>query len=171
MNYIDLILLAVLLISLLSGIVKGFIHQLTSLVALTAALVASIGFSQYVARFTARLVDLGAGRNIVAFVLTFLGVLIAIRIFGNGLKKLAQVLMFGTLDKALGGLFSLLKWSFLLSLSLLLFNALNEHVTIVQPKVLAQSKLYRPIKDIVPRVFPESCAWYGAYIKPLTEGR
>lgn len=170
MNYIDLILLAVLLLALISGIAKGFIHQLTSFAALVAGLLAAIWFSHYVAGFIGRFVDLGAGKHIVAFVLTFVVVLLVIRICGNWIKRLAEVLMLGFLDKLLGGLFSLLKWSFILSLLLLLFTSFNNQLTLIQPRVLSQSKLYGPIQNIVPRAFPNFYAWYGRYIKPATKG-
>ena len=170
MSYIDLILGVCLLISSISGIRKGFIHQLTSFAALIIGLLAAVCFSKYVAAVIGKVLDLGPTNNVVAFALTFLIVLIAIRMLGKWVGKLTAVLMFGFLDKILGGCFSVLKWSLILSLSLIVFHALNSRVTLVQPAVLSRSKLYYPIKNIIPNVFPSAQNWYEAYIKPAVKG-
>ncbi|MEH0007731.1 MAG: CvpA family protein [Flavobacteriales bacterium] len=170
MSYIDLILGVCLLISLISGIRKGFVHQLTSFAALIIGLLAAVCFSKYAAAVIGRALDLGPAKNVVAFALTFLIALIAIRILGKWIGKLTAALMLGFLDKILGGCFSVLKWSLILSLSLIVFHALNSRITLIQPAVLSRSKLYYPIKNIIPNVFPSAETWYESYIKPAVKG-
>ncbi len=170
MSYIDIILGGCLLISLISGIKKGFIHQLTGFAALVVGLLAAVCFSKYTAELISGVIDLGAAENILAFVLTFLIVLIAIRVLGKWIRKLTAALMLGLLDRILGGLFSVLKWSLILSLSLIVFHAFNSRITLVQRAVLSRSKLYYPIKSIIPSLFPSARAWYEMHIKPAASG-
>ncbi len=156
MNVIDIIILVILLFAAVRGFLKGLFDAVASLVAIVAGVFCAIHFSYYAENFlTSSVLEWSEQTNrIVAFAVTFLGVVLAVVFVGKILTKLADITALGLLNKILGAIFGVLKWAVLLSIIIMLFDKFNKTIPFVDKEMLETSVFYDPIKSIVPTLFP-----------------
>lgn len=112
--WIDWALLAVLVVSMIVGLVRGFVFEVMSLV---GWLVAWFG-SQYLAREVAPHIPVGtpgsAGNMAVAYVLCFIGILVVWMLLARLVRLLIQATPLSIPDRLLGAGFGLLRGGVLL---------------------------------------------------------
>jgi len=105
MNSLDYVIVAVIAISALVGLLRGFVRETVSLLAWLAAFWLAVAYSEAVAVHLSRFIAAPAVRFGVAFVVIFLGVLIAGMIVNYILASLLKKAGVRTSDRILGGLF------------------------------------------------------------------
>ena len=155
MVIIDIILGALILYGLIKGLSKGFFVEVTSLLALLVGVYGAVHFSNYAAEFLSDRFEWGEKTiNITAFAITFVVIVLAISLAGKALTKLADFAALGVLNKLLGGLFGGLKIALILSILLLIFNALNKTIPFVSDEEIEASVLYKPVQSLAPMIFP-----------------
>ena len=155
MVIIDIILGALILYGLIKGLSKGFFVEVTSLLALLVGVYGAIHFSNYTAEFLSNRFEWGEKTiNVIAFAITFVVIVLVISLVGKALTKLADFAALGVLNKLLGGLFGGLKIALILSIILLIFNALNKTIPFVSDEEIDSSILYKPVKSLAPMIFP-----------------
>ena len=155
MSVLDIIFLALLLFGLINGLRNGFFVEVASLIALIAGVYGAIHFSDFAADFLMAKVDWNEKTvNITAFAITFIVIVLVISLAGKALTKLADFAALGILNKLLGGVFGLLKIAVILSVILIIFDSMNKTLPFTDKDDLEDSKLYEPIKSLVPSIFP-----------------
>ena len=155
MGFLDIVLLAMLIIGLASGFMRGFFVELASLVALIAGVYGAFHFSNYAVAFFEERVDWDENTvNIVALVSTFLIIVLVISLAGKALTKIADFAMLGLLNKIMGAIFGCLKVAVTLSVFLIVLDKLNANILFVKEEDKVASVLYRPLKSVVPTIFP-----------------
>ncbi|MFD1616143.1 CvpA family protein [Gelatiniphilus marinus] len=155
MSTIDIVLGALILFGLVRGFIKGFFVEVASLVALIAGVYGAIHFSNFAADFLQTKVDWNEKTiNITAFAITFVIIVLAIALAGKALTKLADFAALGIVNKFLGGVFGALKIALILSVALNIFNKLNSTITFVDEDKIDHTALYKPVKNLVPIIFP-----------------
>lgn len=155
MEVIDIILGALILFGLIRGLMKGLFVEVSSLIALVAGVYGAIHFSNYAAEFLAEKVEWNEKTiNIVAFAITFVIIVLAIALAGKALTKLADFAALGFLNKLLGALFGALKIAIILSVILIVFDRFNRTIPFADKEDLESSMLYKPVKNLVPTIFP-----------------
>jgi membrane protein required for colicin V production len=155
MNILDIILGALILFGLIRGLSKGLFVEVASLVALIAGIYGAIYFSDFAAEFLESRVDWTEKTiSITAFAITFVIIVLAISLAGKALTKLADFAALGILNKLLGGVFGALKTGLILSVALVLFDKMNKTIPFVDKDELQDSILYKPVKSLVPMIFP-----------------
>jgi len=107
MTEFDFAVLAIMLISLLLGLWRGFIHEVLSLIGWPIAFVLSNIYTDNIARLIPLVQD--TLRLTVVFVLLFFVVLIAWGVLVMLLAKLLKAMGTGWPDRMLGGLFGVLR--------------------------------------------------------------
>lgn len=157
MNVFDIVIAVILLFAFVRGIMNGLFSEVASLVAIVAGVFCAIHFSYHVEYFLndSILEWSHETKKIVAFVVTFLAIVLVIVFIGKVLTKLADITSLGLLNKLLGGIFAILKSAVILSVVFLFFDRFNSKIPFVDKKTLDESILYHPIKSIVPTIFPE----------------
>ena len=160
MNYIDLVLAIMLLIAAIQGFRNGFIIELASLAALILGIWGGIKFSDY----TAGLITKHLGYHsehlgTIAFIVTFIVIVILIHLMAKMLDTIVKAVFLGFLNRLAGIVFGLLKMAVVLSIVLLLFDETDENVHILPTKQKEESKIYGPMKQIVPTLFPFIQLW------------
>ncbi len=154
MNTIDIVLGIILLVSFFMGFKKGLLLTLASLVGVVVAVYCAMYFSEYAGVYIEKWFDWSANTNrAVAFVVTFLIIMLVFRLLGNLLTKVADFAMLGIFNKILGGAFNLLKWAFILSVVFMFVNNSAEY-QISTAENRAESKLYNPVASLAPAVLP-----------------
>lgn len=122
MTSTDLLLLAVIGISTLLGLMRGFIGALASLAAWVLAGWAAFHFGARVAVELAGGSDPGAGQLLAGYGLSFLGVLVFVGMVGFLVRKLVHSVGLSGLDRALGVALGLARGGFVACMLVLLMG-------------------------------------------------
>jgi len=155
MSVIDIVLGALILFGLVRGFMKGLFVEVASLIALIAGVYGAIHFSNFAADFLQSKVDWNEKTiNITAFAITFVIIVLAIALAGKALTKLADFAALGIINKFLGGVFGALKIALILSVVLNIFDKMNSTITFVDEENINDTVLYKPVKELVPMIFP-----------------
>lgn len=155
MNYIDIFLAVLLLVAAVQGFRKGFIIELASLAALILGIWGGIKFSDLTAKFITKYTGFHSEfLNIIAFFVTFILIVILIHMMGKMLDKVIKIALLGFLNRLAGVIFGVLKIALILSVILLLFDEIDENVHLLPVKQKQESKLYEPMKQVVPTLLP-----------------
>ncbi|MFW6289744.1 MAG: CvpA family protein [Mariniphaga sp.] len=160
MNYIDIILIVFLLLAAFNGFRRGLISEVASLAALVLGVWGAIEFSGVTSEFLRESLGWEANHmNLMAFILTFVAIVILVHLVASSLTKLVEVAMLGWANRITGLVFGVLKTAFILSILLLVFNKIDEEVHILSEETKINSQLYEPIRKFAPSVFPFISNW------------
>lgn len=155
MNVLDIILLAFLILGLVRGFWRGFFVEIASLVALIAGIYGAFHFSSFASEFLKEKVDWNENTiNIVAFVGVLILIVLIIALAGKALTKIADFAALGLFNKLLGALFGGLKIAVILSAALIVFEKMHATILFTTEADKEDSVLYKPIKSIIPLIFP-----------------
>lgn len=156
MSILDIVLLALLVLGLVRGFMRGFFVEIASLVALIAGIYGAFHFSNFAATFLKDRVDWNENTvNIAAFAITFIIIVVAISLAGKALTKIADFAMLGFLNKLMGALFGGLKVALILSIILIVLDKIQANIPFVnEESEQVGSVLYKPIKSLIPTIFP-----------------
>ena len=155
MGVIDIVLGALILFGLVRGFMKGLFVEVASLVALVAGVYGAIHFSNFAAEFLQTKTEWNEKTiNITAFAITFVVIVLAIGLAGKALTKLADFAALGIINKLAGGVFGALKIALILSVVLNIFDKFNNTITLLDTDTKEASALYKPVKSLVPMIFP-----------------
>ena len=153
-NLLDLIILIPLLLFAFNGYKKGIIIEVTTLAALLLGIYAALFFSDYTANLLTGSFNISKEYlNIIAFVATFIGVLLLVMILGRILEKVVNLLMLGIINKLAGAAFGILKGALLLSIIIFLINYFDKDATIIKQNARKESILYKNIEPIAPWIY------------------
>ncbi len=154
MNYIDLIIALFLAWFAYKGYTKGLIIELASLAALVLGIYVAMYFSDIVADLLKTYLNVGKKYlALVAFVLTFLLVVIGVVTVGRILEKFIDILLLGFLNKMAGAVFGVLKGMLILSLLILLMNYLEFTDLVLDKKTRDSSMFYGTVESVAPTLY------------------
>ncbi len=167
MNWLDWLILLVLGLAAFKGFQRGFIVELASLVALVLGIWAAVHISDRVAA----LVGLDPDNVALAFLVTFLGVLLAVNLLARGLTALVDLAQLGLPNKLVGIFFGVLRSAFSLSVALNLLVGYSEG-TMPPDNVREASRSYAPIRAFAPMLVPalDDTKWVRYAVEELKEG-
>ena len=156
MNWLDIALLILLLIGFWKGFLNGFFVELTSLVALVAAIYGSIHFSNYTGDWLMSHTEWEDSTiTIASFVITFIVIILVITYAGKPVTKLVKTVQLSFLNKIAGGVFGLLKLAFIASVLLMFLNSAAGEIEIVEPETKENSLLYPFVEPVAPYLLPK----------------
>ena len=156
MNVLDIIFLIPIIWLMYRGYQKGFIIELSSLVALILGIYFAINFSNFAADFLTLNFEVGDKYlSIMAFVVTFLVVVFVVFMVGKILEKFIDILLLGFVNKIAGAAFGLIKAAFLLSVILWIINSFDLSRSIIKQKTRDDSVLYATIEKFAPTIIPK----------------
>ena len=155
MNYLDIVLGLPLLWGIYRGFTKGLIISAASLMALILGVYAAIHFSPFFGVYINNWFHPDPKHlKVLSFALTFILVVILVRLIGWGLDKLIKAVALGFFNRFLGVFFNGLKWAFILSILISIMDSSERLKYLIDEKVKDDSVLYRPVARIAPLVFP-----------------
>lgn len=160
MNYIDIVLGILLLFAAISGFRKGLIAELAGLAALILGIWGAIEFSDITSEFIVENFNWQSEHlSIISFAVTFVVIVILVHIIGGVVNKLVETVMLGFVNKLAGLVFGILKSALILSIILVLFDKIDEEVEILSSEIKTESRLYEPIRNFAPSIFPFINIW------------
>jgi membrane protein required for colicin V production len=122
MNATDLLLLAIVVVSVLFGLMRGFIGALASIAAWLLAGWAAFHFGAALAMFFAGGNAPGPTQLLAGYALSFLGVLVFVGLVAWALRKLVRTVGLSGVDRALGAALGLARGGFVACLLVLLMG-------------------------------------------------
>jgi len=160
MNYIDIVLGILLVLSAISGFRKGLVVELASLAALILGIWGAMKFSYITSDFLVENFDWKWDHlNIVSFIITFVVIVILVHIVGSTVNKMVETVMLGFVNKLAGLVFGLLKAAIILSIILVVFDKIDEDMELLSSETKAESRMYEPIRNLAPTIFPFIDFW------------
>jgi len=160
MNYIDIILLILLVLAAISGFRNGLIAEIVSLAALVLGIWGAIKFSYITADVLTEKFNVTSSHlNIISFIVTFIVIVILVHVVGNVVNKMAETLMLGFINKLAGMVFGVIKAALILSILILVFDYIDEDVQILPEKAKAESRMYEPLRNFAPSLLPFIHFW------------
>jgi membrane protein required for colicin V production len=167
MNYIDIIIGILLIVSAIVGFRKGLVVEVASLAALILGIWGAIHFSGITTGLLIKYFDLKTDYlNIISFIVTFIVIVILVHIVGSVISNMVDTVGLGILNKLGGLVFGLLRAILFLSVILIVFDKIDSDVQIIPEKTKESSTMYEPIKNVAPSIFPFIRDWYDEH-KPL----
>ncbi len=166
MNYIDYIILVVVLFFAVKGLLRGFFHEVLGLVGILVGLVLATKYMSDLSVWMAKLIDLPSiAVLLLAFLFIFFGVIILSQLLANVLEKLSKFSMLGWLEKIAGGIIGFVKGGLIISLLLLFITVIPFGKQLIPG--LDGSRFYEPARNFAPRffnlmvkIFPDSKTFY-----------
>lgn len=164
MNFLDIFLCIGLVAGLIGGVRKGFFVELASLVSILLGIFIAIKFSYLTKHY---LENHGFADNkwieVIAFGVTFLGVIIGVSILAKFFTSIADFANLGWANKFLGAVFGMLKTVLILSILLNLLQKINYDYTLISKKTLDTSKLYAPVQKVSRMIYPAIEDWFTVF--------
>jgi membrane protein required for colicin V production len=161
MSFLDIILGSLLVYGLYQGIKNGFFVELASLISLILGIYIAIKFSDFVKGILSGFVHWNPKTiQIIAFVITFIAVIIVVSLLAKFLTGIADFAQLGWINKLGGGFFRVLKTILILSIFINLFEKINFNNTFAEKETLDNSLFYRPIQKTAGFIYPSIEKWY-----------
>jgi membrane protein required for colicin V production len=155
MNYLDFLLIIIVVISAIAGYNKGFIRQLASLAALVLGVFLAVKIGSIVYPFINKHFFSSVNvSKVVAFALIFIVVSIGIHLFGKFLEKTFEEVELGHLNKLTGMVFSVAKSVFIISILMVLVRFSVIHLNWPKQVDIEKSYFYKPCESVAPAIFP-----------------
>ena len=155
MGFLDIIVCALLVFAFYKGVVNGLFIELASLISLVLGIYFAVKFSSFMKEILMEYVKWNPNSiQIVAFILTFIVVVIAIHLLGKFLTGIANFAFLGWLNKLGGGFFRVLKTVLIVSIVFSLFEKINYNNYLAKQETLDKSIFFNPIQKIAGYIFP-----------------
>ena len=153
MNYFDLAILILISFGILRGILKGLIIEVSSLISLYIGIVGSITYSEYLSKLIINYTKWNETTvNIFCFILIFIVIVWSIMLTAKLITKILKIAYLGLLNRIFGGLFGGVKWMVILSGIIIIYNSLNQVITIPN-NLLKESLSYNLLLDFGNLIF------------------
>ena len=155
MNYLDLCIGIPLIWGIYKGFTKGLIIEIATLIALILGVYGGIHFSYYAQNILKTYLDLGDHiLPFASFIATFLTIVITINILAKILEKIIDLIALTLVNKIGGAFFGLLKAALIISLLLVIVDAVDKTLNLIPKNTKETSILYSPLKVVAPAIFP-----------------
>jgi len=162
LNYIDYIILVILVLFLIQGYRKGIIIGLATIVALLLGIYISVHFSNYLdATLLEHLHPSRKWLPILSFSITFILVVIAVMLVAKLAEKLVDVVGMGFFNHLGGAALGLVKGVILISILAFILSSLDHTGNWISDKDKKGSFFYNHIAE----VFPKLMKAFGGEIK------
>lgn len=156
MNWLDIVICIALLIGLWKGYLNGFFVELTSLLALVAAIYGAIYFSNFAGDWLREQFQWDEIYITVAsFIVTFIAIIFVISYVGKLITKMLKSAQLGTLNKIAGAAFGLAKMAFLASVVLMFVKTASGEFNLLGDKTTDESIVYEHIEPLAPYLLPK----------------
>ena len=160
MNYIDIILGILLLLAAINGFRKGFVVELASFAALILGIWGAIRFSYIASDYLVKHFDYTSKHlGVISFLITFIVIVILVYMVGKVADNFVKAAQLGFINRLAGLFFGFVKSALILSVILMVFDSFDEKMRILPAEAKENSRVYEPMKMLVPTIFPFVKFW------------
>lgn len=154
MNYIDIIILLILVYGAVRGFFKGLIVEVFTLLGLVLGVFLAMKYSVYAENVLRDFLNVSEPYLYpVGLAVTFLLVAVVTYLLGKMLTKLVDVIALGIPNKLLGMVFGVLKYFVLICFVLMITDSLNETFGFLKAETQEKSIFYRPFLNFATSMY------------------
>jgi membrane protein required for colicin V production len=153
MNYLDIIFIVPLIWAGFRGFKKGFIIEVSTLIAFGLGIWGGIHFSDFVAALFADSIE-SKYVPLASFTITFILIVSTVFVLGKMLEKAVNFAQLKFVNKATGAVFGIAKIVLIISVLLVIINSFDQKANIVPKDLKENSLLYQPLSDVSLMVIP-----------------
>ena len=155
MNYLDIAILLPIAYGMIQGLRHGIVRELAALVAIIAGIYFARFWSPEVARYIVEWTawDIGVCRTL-AYVLIFAVISMAVHLLARIFSRLLRSIMLGGVNRALGAVFGIVKWTLVLSVVVNVVALLDPFVPIKNTPIVQSSVLYTHFEQLLWQILP-----------------
>ena len=146
-NYIDLAVVCLIVYSLVRGAYRGFFVEASSLLALVLGVFGALHFSNFTASLLANYIEWDY-LPLLAFALTFIGIIIGVAWIGKLLTKLAKAVLLGFLNRLLGALFGACKWLVICGVLVWILGQIDVFFSFLPETLKDNSLVFEPLEEL-----------------------
>ncbi|MDR3350844.1 MAG: CvpA family protein [Prevotellaceae bacterium] len=151
MNYFDIIIGVLLLISVVVGWRQGLVRQVFGILALALGVFCAYKFSGSTAAYLSEWFALNeAVTRAAAFAVTFIAVLFLVLLTGRVADRFIKMVALGLVNHLLGTILCVLKMALIISVCIVILKSFE----LLPEKAIHDSFLYQPLEDAGSTVFP-----------------
>lgn len=163
MGFLDIILGALLGFALYKGITNGLFIELASFISLIIGAYFAVKFSVVTKDVLSGFLHWNPNTiQVIAFIITFIGIVIGIHFLAKILTGMADFAFLGWINKAGGGLFRVLKTVLIIGLVFSVFEKINYNHFLAKKETLDNySIFYNPIQKTAGFMYPSITKFYG----------
>lgn len=154
MNWLDVIIILVLVGGVFSGFKNGFVGELASLAGLVLGIWGAVKFSWWTSDLFESFGLSFSLMPVVAFIVTFLAIAIIMQVLGGAVSSLLKSISLNWINRIAGMVAGLTKAAIFASVILLVIDALDERQRIIREDTKETSLLFEPVSEIVPTLLP-----------------
>jgi membrane protein required for colicin V production len=156
MNVIDIVLIVILIAAAINGFTKGFFVELSSIAALILGIWAAIEFSGLVQEWLSVYFKWSPeAMRLVAIILIFVFVVIIVHLIATMTEKFVKAIALSIFSRLAGAILGALKTAFILSILMNIILKIEDFtINIIPEKAKSESRMYTPIENIAPNIFP-----------------
>jgi membrane protein required for colicin V production len=149
MNYFDVSILIIISFGLLRGFIKGFVLEVSSLIALYFGIISSLNFSDVLFSYISNYINWDDKTlKLLCFFVIFITVVYGVSIIAKIITKVLKIASLGLLNRIFGSLFGGLKWLIILCGVLAIYDSANQIITIVPSSLIEESKTYQALLNL-----------------------
>lgn len=157
MNWIDIVLIALIVAAAIWGIYKGFMAQLVSILAVVIGVWGAAKLTPMVSDWAVGFLgaeDSAATVKIVAFILLTVLIIIICHYIGKLLEKVMNLTILGGLNKFLGAIFCMAKVALIFIVVASLVKNGLQAMNVETPEILKTSKAYEYLNTAAEQILP-----------------
>lgn len=156
MNYLDIIIIVIAVISAISGFTKGLILSLASFAGLVLGIYTSVMFASWGEDILAKFLHIDHKYlYIISFILIFAIVSGLVYGIGKMLESIADFTALGLVNKLGGALLGLVKAAFIIGLIIFLIDVFDRDDKLISKQTKDNSLFYRQIEEIISDFVPD----------------
>ena len=138
MNPFDIFILIVLSYSIIRGLFRGLVKEVSSIIGVLGGFYAAYSYYPMVAKLLTGIIKDQSYLNILSFLIIFCGILIVISILGVVIKYLLNVAFLGWIDRICGVGFGLIKGVLIVTvIFIILTTFLSKGTPLIKNSILA----------------------------------
>lgn len=156
MNYLDIIIVILLIIGAVRGFRKGMIIELATLAGLIIGIFLGVLIADIIGLIIVGIIDVNIiAIKIISFIIIFAIVLLVLYTLAKIIERLLKMIFLNIFNR-IGGIFiGALKTAFILSVILIFVNMLNKRIEFISEAQRESSLLYNPVSKFAPALLPD----------------
>ncbi len=138
MNSFDILVAIIIGFSLIRGIFRGLVKEISSIIGVMAGYYAAYSYYPFIAKFLSQWISVVAYSRLIGFLIIFCGVFLIISILGVVIKYLLSISFLGWADRISGGIFGLTKGLLIACVLVIVFTTfLPKNAAFIKDSVVA----------------------------------
>lgn len=143
MNWLDILILIILILSLIDGFKTGIVLQITGIVALIIGLLFTGTLASEVFPYLSSIFSFShRTMMIITYILSFIIIVLLVFLIGYFIDTFFKLPILNSVNRLLGAIFSALKWMIVISVVLFVIVKFDKHGEILTKNTKNKSSLY-----------------------------